>query len=105
MQRLRDPDLDYRDAGQRSLDALWIPRIESRYLNWLHFGEATGQPLLVVAIECAAGIAGLIVVQDAGGKLVHYNALGYVVVGTMLATVIMMYFINQMTLQFSRNTI
>jgi predicted MFS family arabinose efflux permease len=43
----------------------------------------------------AAGIAGLIVVQNPSGKLEHYNVLGYVVVGTMAVTVGLLYFINQ----------
>lgn len=43
----------------------------------------------------AAAIAGMIVVQTPSGKLEHYNTLGYVVIGTMVFTVIMMYFINK----------
>jgi predicted MFS family arabinose efflux permease len=43
----------------------------------------------------AAIIAGMIVVKTPSGKLEHYNTLGYVVIGTMIFTVTMMYFINQ----------
>ncbi len=42
----------------------------------------------------ASFIAGLIVVQTADGKLEHYDTLGYVVVGAMIITIIMMYAIN-----------
>ncbi len=42
----------------------------------------------------ATFIAGLIVIQAPGGKLIHYDTLGYVVVGAMLITIIMMYSIH-----------
>jgi predicted MFS family arabinose efflux permease len=42
----------------------------------------------------ATYIAGLIVVQTVDGKLEHYDTLGYVVVGAMLITMIMMYSIH-----------
>ena len=42
----------------------------------------------------ATFIAGLIVIQTNDGKLVHYDTLGYVVVGAMLITIIMMYSIH-----------
>ena len=43
----------------------------------------------------ASMIAGMIVVQTEGGVLLHYDTLGYVVVGAMIITVVMMYFINE----------
>ena len=43
----------------------------------------------------ASAIAGLIVVQTESGALLHYDTLGYVVVGAMLITMVMMYFINE----------
>jgi predicted MFS family arabinose efflux permease len=43
----------------------------------------------------ASAIAGLIVVQTSSGSLQHYNWLGYVVIGTMTVTLIMMYFLNR----------
>lgn len=43
----------------------------------------------------ASVIAGMIVVQTESGSLLHYDTLGYVVVGAMIITVIMMYFINE----------
>jgi hypothetical protein len=43
----------------------------------------------------ASIIAGLIVVQTEGGELLHYDTLGYVVLGAMTITVVMMYFINE----------
>jgi predicted MFS family arabinose efflux permease len=42
----------------------------------------------------ATFIAGLIVAEGPGGKLLHYDTLGYVVVGAMLITIIMMYLIH-----------
>jgi predicted MFS family arabinose efflux permease len=42
----------------------------------------------------AAYAAGKIVVETAGGKLEHYDTLGYVVVGAMIITIIMMYSIH-----------
>ena len=49
----------------------------------------------------ASVIAGMIVVQEENGALLHYDTLGYVVVGAMIITVIMMYFINE---QVTRKT-
>src|SRR5438477_3341583 len=43
----------------------------------------------------ASAIAGLIVVQTKTGALEHYNTLGYVVMGTMTITLVMMYFLNK----------
>ncbi|MFI5185609.1 MAG: MFS transporter [Chitinophagales bacterium] len=43
----------------------------------------------------ASAIAGLIIVQTKSGSLEHYNRLGYVVIGTMTITLIMMYFLNK----------
>jgi predicted MFS family arabinose efflux permease len=43
----------------------------------------------------ASAIAGMIVVQTPSGKLENYNILGYVVLATMLFTIIMMYFLNR----------
>jgi predicted MFS family arabinose efflux permease len=42
----------------------------------------------------ATFIAGLIVAEASGGKLIHYDTLGYVVDGAMLITIIMMYSIH-----------
>ena len=43
----------------------------------------------------AASVAGLIVVQAPNGHIEHYDTLGFVVMGAMLATIIMMYPINK----------
>jgi predicted MFS family arabinose efflux permease len=48
-----------------------------------------------IAGGIASAIAGLIVVQTKSGALQHYNRLGYVVIGTMTITLIMMYFLNK----------
>jgi predicted MFS family arabinose efflux permease len=44
----------------------------------------------------ASLIAGMIVYQDASGKMINYPILGYVVSGATLITIVMMYFINRM---------
>ncbi|MFL9484942.1 MFS transporter [Chitinophagaceae bacterium LWZ2-11] len=43
----------------------------------------------------AAAVAGLIVIQSPAGKLLHYDVLGYVVIGSMIASAVMLYFINR----------
>ena len=55
-----------------------------------------------IAGGLAAYVAGLVVVQRQDKTLDHYNTLGYVVVGTMLITVGLMYFINQLVIKKSR---
>ena len=47
----------------------------------------------------AASVAGLIVVQTSSGKLENYDILGYVVVGAMLITMAMVYWLNQLVIQ------
>jgi predicted MFS family arabinose efflux permease len=43
----------------------------------------------------ASAVAGLIVLQTSTGKLQHYNTLGYVVMGSMIIAVAMMYSIDK----------
>jgi predicted MFS family arabinose efflux permease len=43
----------------------------------------------------ASAIAGMIVVQNSSGALVHYNTLGYVVVLSMMVAILLMYFLNK----------
>jgi predicted MFS family arabinose efflux permease len=52
-----------------------------------------------IAGGVAAAIAGMIVVQTDSGKLERYDMLGYVVVGAILVTIIMMYSINSYVLK------
>ena len=47
----------------------------------------------------ASVVAGMIVAQTETGKILHYDILGYVVVGAMIITVIMMYFINEQVMR------
>ena len=47
----------------------------------------------------ASVIAGLIVVQTSNGTLKHYNTLGYIVVISMILTIIMMHSMNKYVLQ------
>jgi predicted MFS family arabinose efflux permease len=43
----------------------------------------------------AAVIAGLVVVEGQDGRLLHFDTLGYIIVGTTTTTMVLMYFINQ----------
>ncbi len=52
----------------------------------------------------AAAIAGLIVVQTKEGKLLHYDTGGYVVIGTVLLSVVLLYSINQYVLTKNKKT-
>jgi len=47
----------------------------------------------------AAAVAGMIVVQTSSGKLERYDILGYVVIGAMLITIAMVYFLNRLVLR------
>jgi predicted MFS family arabinose efflux permease len=55
-----------------------------------------------VAGGISSAIAGLIVVQASDGMLHRYDILGYVVMGTMVVTVVMMYYINKQVLRMAR---
>ncbi|MEP7279321.1 MAG: hypothetical protein ABI813_11805 [Bacteroidota bacterium] len=43
----------------------------------------------------AAYIAGLLVVQSKAGPILHYNRLGFAVVGSMLVAIVLMYRIDR----------
>jgi predicted MFS family arabinose efflux permease len=43
----------------------------------------------------AAALAGMVIAEGPGGKLLHYNTLGIIVMASMTACAILMYFINQ----------
>jgi hypothetical protein len=47
-----------------------------------------------IAGGIASAIAGMIVYQTPSGNLERYDILGYVVIGTMIITIIMMYWID-----------
>jgi predicted MFS family arabinose efflux permease len=49
-----------------------------------------------IAGGCGSIVAGLIVVQSASGHIEHFDTLGYILVGTSLLSVAMIYFINRM---------
>lgn len=55
-----------------------------------------------VAGGISSAIAGLIVLQASNGMLQRYDVLGYVVIGTMFVTVVMMYYINKQVLRMAR---
>lgn len=56
---------------------------------------AVSSSLQQVSGGLAAVIAGLIVAEDTTGKLLHFDHLGYIVVGTTTTTLVLMYFINR----------
>ncbi|MBX3022916.1 MAG: MFS transporter [Bdellovibrionales bacterium] len=43
----------------------------------------------------ASALAGMIVTETAGGKLEHFDVIGYVVIGAMAITLVQMYFISR----------
>jgi predicted MFS family arabinose efflux permease len=44
----------------------------------------------------ASVIAGMIVVQGAGGALQHFDRIGYTMLGTLIVTAVLMFFVNKM---------
>ena len=52
----------------------------------------------------AASVAGLIVVQTKSGELMHYPMLGYVVMGSMVISTIMMYWIDRYVARKNQKT-
>ena len=57
-----------------------------------------------IAGGLAAGLAGVIVVQQNDGPLQRYDMLGYVVIATMLISMFMMYFINRTIIKREADT-
>jgi hypothetical protein len=51
----------------------------------------------------ASVIAGLIVAQGPTGELRHFDVLGYIVISTTLASLVLMYFINKVVNEGSRS--
>jgi predicted MFS family arabinose efflux permease len=51
-----------------------------------------------IAGGVASVIAGMIIVQQPGGKLFHFNTLGYVVIGVMIICVFCMQVISRQVL-------
>ncbi|HEY0433207.1 MAG TPA: MFS transporter, partial [Chitinophagaceae bacterium] len=52
-----------------------------------------------IAGGIASAIAGLIVGRTASGKLQHYDVLGFVVLGTMMITLVLMYLLNRQVMK------
>jgi predicted MFS family arabinose efflux permease len=67
-----------------------VPEIEDRGA-FMSINSAVQQ----ISGGIASSIAGLIVVQTGSGLLKHYDTLGYVVTGSVIASTVMMYFVNQ----------
>lgn len=67
-----------------------IPRLEDRGAFM-----SVNSSLQQVAGGVASVLAGLIIVQESGGKLHHFNTLGYVVLFVMVLCAVLMYFINR----------
>jgi predicted MFS family arabinose efflux permease len=53
----------------------------------------------------AAALAGMVIAEGPDKKLLHYSTLGIIVMGSMTACAIMMYFINQQVNKKMKNTI
>lgn len=56
---------------------------------------AVNSSLQQVAGGLSSVVAGLIVVEGAGGKLEHFDTLGYILVGTVLATILTMHYLRR----------
>lgn len=56
---------------------------------------SVGSSLQQLAGGLGSVIAGLIVVQDGNGMIHHFEVIGYVMTGTTIVTLVMMYFINK----------
>ncbi len=67
-----------------------IPRLEDRGAFM-----SVNSSLQQIAGGVASVLAGLIIVQDRGGRLHHFDTLGYVVVVIMVACAVLMYFISR----------
>jgi predicted MFS family arabinose efflux permease len=50
----------------------------------------------------SSAVAGLIVVQASNGLLQRYDILGFVVIGTMIVTAVMMYYIDKQVIRMAR---
>ncbi|MND48763.1 Purine efflux pump PbuE [compost metagenome] len=66
-----------------------IPKLQDRGA-FMSINAAVQQ----IAGGIAAYIAGKIVVETSTGKIEHYDTLGYVVMGSMLVAIVLLYFIN-----------
>lgn len=67
-----------------------IPRLEDRGAFM-----SVNSSLQQIAGGVASVLAGLIIVQEQGGKLNHFDTLGYVVIAVMVVCAVLMYFINR----------
>lgn len=56
---------------------------------------SVGSSLQQLAGGLGSAIAGLIVIQESSGMIRHFEVIGYVMTGTTLVTLVMMYFINR----------
>lgn len=71
-----------------------IPKLEDRGAFM-----SVNASLQQVAGGVASVLAGVIIVQEAGGKLHHFNTLGYVALSIMALCAVLMYFINRQVTQ------
>ena len=60
---------------------------------------AINASLQQIAGGIASGVAGLIVVQDASGRLEHYDRLGFLVMVAMAITIGMLFYVNRVLVQ------
>ncbi|MBC7742528.1 MAG: MFS transporter [Bdellovibrionaceae bacterium] len=57
---------------------------------------AVSSSLQQISGGVASVVAGLIVAEEVGGRILHFDILGYIVIGTIVITMIMMYSINRL---------
>ncbi len=56
---------------------------------------AVNSSIQQIAGGIASAVAGLIVIRTRAGTLQHYDTLGYVVVGSMVIVVVLLYSLNR----------
>ncbi len=76
-------------ASQALISAVPAPKDRGAYMG-------INSSFMQISGGIASMIAGMIVVQNEGGALQHYDTLGYVVTGTVAITLLLMYRINKM---------
>jgi MFS family permease len=64
--------------------------------------NAVGASVQQISGGVASVLAGLVVVQSADGNLQHFDLLGYIVIGTTLVSLVLMYFIQKVVAEMSR---
>lgn len=74
--------------SQTLMSAIPTPEIRGAFMS-------VGSSLQQLAGGVGSMVAGMIVVQNSGGAILHFEVVGYVMTGLSVVTLFMMYFINK----------